>query len=67
MAFAYFITFTTYGTWLPGSGKGRGSVDREHDVYGMPFVEPDAEREEAASDAMTQTAYTLSAAEREIV
>ena len=33
MALAYFITFTTYGTWLPGSVKGKGSVDREHNQF----------------------------------
>jgi hypothetical protein len=29
MPLAYFITFTTYGTWLHGTAKGNGSVDRE--------------------------------------
>jgi REP element-mobilizing transposase RayT len=67
MALAYFITYTTYGTWLPGSAKGRGSVDREHNVYGTPFVAPDPEREQTARDAMTQPMYTLSAPERDIV
>lgn len=67
MALAYFITFTTYGTWLPGSAKGLGSVDEEHNVYGTPFVAPDAAREQAARDAMEQPPYEMSAAEREIV
>lgn len=67
MALAYFITFTTYGTWLPGSAKGRGSVDDEHNVYGTPFVEPNAKREQAARDAMIQAPYVMNAAEREIV
>ncbi len=65
MAFAYFITFSTYGTWLPGSIKG--SVDIEHNIYGTPWMPPDAEREQAAREAMTQPAYTMSADEREIV
>ncbi len=65
MALAYFITFTTYGTRLPGSEKG--SVDDEHNVYGMPFVEADAEREQRAREAMTQAPYVMSGAEREIV
>ena len=64
MPLAYFITFTTYGTWLPGSAKG--SVDDEHNGYGMAFVEADAERERQAREAMTQAAYGMSAAEREI-
>jgi REP element-mobilizing transposase RayT len=67
MALAYFITFTTYGTWLPGSAKGKGSVDKAHNAYGMPFVAPDAERQAAAQRAMTQPAYFMSAAERDIV
>ena len=31
---AYLITFRTYGTWL--HGDARGSVDREHNVFGTP-------------------------------
>jgi REP element-mobilizing transposase RayT len=65
MALAYFITFTTYGTWLSGSAKG--SVDGEHNVYGTPLAESDAGREQQAHEAMTQPAYVLSAAERRIV
>jgi REP element-mobilizing transposase RayT len=67
MALAYFITFTTYGTWLPGSAKGRGSVDDEHNAYGAPFVEPDPQREAAAREAMVQPPYMMGPAEREIV
>ena len=65
MPLAYFITFTTYGTWLPGSAKG--SVDDEHNAYGMPLVEADAERERQAQSAMTQAPYVMSEAERRIV
>jgi len=32
----YLITFTTYGTWP--HGDERGSVDKEHNRYGSPFV-----------------------------
>jgi REP element-mobilizing transposase RayT len=42
-------------------------VDAAHNVYGTPFVEPDEEREQTAREAMTQPAYVMSAAEREIV
>jgi REP element-mobilizing transposase RayT len=65
MARAYFITFTTYGTWLPGSAKG--SVDRAHHGYGTPFLEQDDERQRHAQDRMSQTPYDMSAAEREVV
>ena len=34
----YLITFRTYGTWLPGDP--RGSIDRYHNTYGGPRVEP---------------------------
>ena len=29
---AYFLTFTTYGTWL--HGREEGSVDRDNHVFG---------------------------------
>lgn len=67
MALAYFIAFTTYGTWLPGSSKGFGSVDREHNEYKTPFVKPDPQRERLARKAMIQPAYVMSPPEREIV
>jgi hypothetical protein len=59
MALAYFITFTIYGTWLHGSSKGKGSVDAEHNEFGTPFVEPDADREQQAREAMVQPAYVM--------
>ena len=65
MALAYFITFTTYGTWLHGSEKG--SVDREHNAYGGPLVAPDEHRERAMKEAMVQPPYVLGATEREVV
>ncbi len=65
MALAYFITFTTYGTWL--HGKGQGSVDDEHNVYGMPLVAGDAERERLAGESLAQPPYVMTGAEREIV
>lgn len=44
---AYFITFHTYGTWLPGDP--RGSVDAHHCIYGTPYVGGRSERRHAAS------------------
>jgi REP element-mobilizing transposase RayT len=64
MPLAYLITFTTYGTWLHGSAKN--SVDDSHNVYGTSYVEPDGDREFQASQAMKQSPYVLSAAERAI-
>jgi hypothetical protein len=65
MALAYFITFTTYGTWLPGNAKG--SVHDEHNVFATPLLEADAKREQLAQMAMKEPPYVMSAAEREIV
>lgn len=67
MALAYFITFSTYGTWLHGTAKGKGSVDRERNERGAAFVEPDATREMRSRHEMKQAAYTMQAREREIV
>src|SRR5262245_1979149 len=67
MALAYFLTWTTYGTWLHGSSKGKGSVDGKHNQFGTPFVEPNHDRELAAQAAMTQPVYVMQAAERDIV
>ncbi|MCY2967126.1 MAG: hypothetical protein NT069_26395 [Planctomycetota bacterium] len=67
MALAYFITFSTYGTWLHGTDKGHGSVDREHTVYATPFLAPDDVREERAALRMTDPPYVLHESARTIV
>ena len=40
---AFFITFRTYGTWL--HGDPRGSVDRQHNRYGTPYLPPNKLRQ----------------------
>ena len=67
MPLAYFITFSTYGTWLHGTDKGAGSVDRDHNTYGQAFVAPDPKRLDRARALMTQPPYVLDAARREVV
>lgn len=67
MALAYFITFSTYGTWLHGTGKGLGSVDAEHNQPGTPFVETDAERLQQEQSSMVQPEYVMDAARRRVV
>lgn len=62
---AYFITFTTYGTWL--HGDARGSVDREHNQVGTPWLEPDSQRRAANRRKMSQDPYTLDDCRRGIV
>ena len=62
---AYLITFRTYGTWL--HGDERGSVDREHNVYGTPMLAPDPRRERAARLRCRQQPVRLNADQRRIV
>ncbi|MEO8573156.1 MAG: hypothetical protein ABI481_04240 [Pyrinomonadaceae bacterium] len=44
IAVGYLITIRTYGTWLPGDG--RGSIDRFHNIYQGPRVAPNKVLEE---------------------
>lgn len=58
---AYHLTWTTYGTWLPGDR--RGWVRR-----GVSGIQPpDAEREITASNLMAEAAVRLSMPQRAIV
>jgi REP element-mobilizing transposase RayT len=54
---AYFITFTTYGTWL--HGRHTGSVDRKHNIPGTPFLPADPAREIEMRARMRQEPYLL--------
>jgi REP element-mobilizing transposase RayT len=67
MPLAYFITYTTYGTWLHGTEKALGSVDRKHNVYGTAFLPPDPSNLDRAKRAMAQPPYMLDAARRSLV
>jgi REP element-mobilizing transposase RayT len=67
MALAYFITFTTYGTWLHGTAKGKGSVDRKHNQFGEEFVAPNLKRHSVEQCVMSQPPYALDSARRKIV
>ncbi len=62
---AYFITFTTYGTWLPG--RNPGWVDRRNNQYGSPIPQPDPEKESAQRAKMRQPEYRLDDGRRAIV
>lgn len=57
---AYFLTWPTYGTWLPGDE--RGWVE-----YRKGWHVPDAARKLESAAKMTEDACTLSEPEREIV
>jgi REP element-mobilizing transposase RayT len=62
---AYFITFHTYGTWL--HGQAPGSVDREHNQFGTPFLPADRAEHAHSREKMTQPPYYLDQVRREIV
>jgi hypothetical protein len=62
---AYFLTFTTYGTWL--HGREPGSVDRAHNQFGTPVSPPDPQREAARRRRMRQPEYTLNQPQRQVV
>jgi REP element-mobilizing transposase RayT len=57
---AYFITVRTYGTWF--HGDSRGSVDRNHNEYRQPAVEPSV-RKVASEASRLKGAPTILCAE----
>jgi len=62
---AYFITFSTYGAWL--HGRDAGSIDKQHNEFGTPFLDPDDERERTELSNMREPPYVLNPARRKIV
>ncbi len=62
---AYFLTWTCYGAWL--HGDERGSVDDEHAILGMPFVETNPRRVKMERCAMDGSAVTLDSKARAVV
>jgi len=61
---AYFITWTTYGTWLPGDT--RWWVDKQGSAA-TPYREPDQERVLLARRLMKREPVRLASGERRIV
>ena len=57
---AYFLTWPTYGTWLPGDE--RGWVKRHHGMQ-----PPDVELERASATRMTEPACCFNLAQRQLV
>ncbi len=62
---ASFITFHTYGTWLPGDP--RGSVDRYHRLRGALYVGRAPTRQAASARALVHPPVELGPEERTIV
>ncbi len=67
IAIAYFITFTTYGTWLHGTEKGAGSVDRTHNQFETSFLTPGTTRLGQTQEAMAEPPYAMDAPRRMLV
>jgi REP element-mobilizing transposase RayT len=59
---AYFLTWHTYGTWLPGDSQG--SVDEEHCQYGTAFVAHDPTRVARNAADLVHSPISLNAARR---
>ncbi|MBC7771092.1 MAG: transposase [Pyrinomonadaceae bacterium] len=62
---AYFLTWTTYGTWL--HGDQRGSADRDHNHRGTPWLSPNTRRVERVMLNLRDTPFILSYPMRAIV
>jgi len=62
---AYFLTWTTYGAWLPGDA--RGWVHHADAAPGAPYHAADAARENHARSLMKHEAVALNAHQRRMV
>ena len=62
---AYLITFTTYGTWLPGDE--RSFVDCEHNRPDEPRLAPDPERRRAAEQRLKHSPLVFDLPQRQYV
>jgi REP element-mobilizing transposase RayT len=62
---AYLITFRCYGTWL--HGDERGSVDRLHNIYDTPFIQPNKQLNDYISQNLKNQPVELDAKRRDAV
>lgn len=62
---AYLISFRTYGTWL--HGDKRGSIDRFHNIYGAPYIEPNERWRRYKQQLLKTKPLILSPRQRRIV
>jgi len=60
-AIAYFITWTTYATWLPGDSRGWAKKK----VWGIQ--PPDPEQEALARSMLTEEPVTLTSEQRDLI
>ena len=61
---SYFLSWRTYGTWLPGDA--RGYVTDGHNKFGTPYAPPHGERHAQAEESMGGPPFVLSADGRAI-
>jgi REP element-mobilizing transposase RayT len=64
-ASAVFLTWRTYGTWLPGDA--RGWVDERSNGTGQPMRSPDSRLEAAARGLMRHKPMTFDSGQRRVV
>jgi REP element-mobilizing transposase RayT len=64
-ALAYFITWTTYGTWLPGDQ--RGWVDKHDAGPSVPIQSPDSCRKARSVERMSEAPFRLQLRARQAV
>lgn len=56
----YLLTWTTYGTWLHGDGRG----SHERTTAGVRVVRPDRNTHEQAGSLMKETVFRLESSQR---
>lgn len=61
----YLITWTTYGSWLPGDSRGSVAVPRNRP--GEPAERPSEQLRGAMMNSMSEPPFTLTNEHREIV
>lgn len=62
---AFLLTWTTFGTWLPGDD--RGSVDKSNRSYGSPVATPNEQRHYVNASRQQTESIVLSQDERDAV
>jgi hypothetical protein len=62
---AYLITFRCYGTWL--HGDERGSIDRFHNRFKSPYIEPNEKWQRHNTEALEAEPVTLDASQRKSI
>jgi REP element-mobilizing transposase RayT len=62
---AYLITFRCYGTWV--HGDQRGSMDRQHNVYGTSKIEPNSRLVRSDTEQLKHPPFSLGAKARQLV